>query len=972
MSNLYRLKPVPGENFSVPLDDETKMMKPEFSAQEVDLEDKKNQDMISAFTKLDTEKVQYKKLKISELENVLKCVGPVSQDVSNLQSNLIIMTGDPGVGKTTAAQRFAWMWAKGLGILPEMYKFVFFIPVRDVEGKDVSLSDVLSCLKLLPDHVAECFQSLSNHAKDILFILDGADENDIIPELFNLITGKSFPESTVLMTARPEAKCFKTISVLPRVKVTLLGTDAETVERYIKEAVSPASDEEWKSFEDNYKEKIYDRSLLYIPLYLTLLCAVFKAHIAEGLKLKVPASATELFNAFLEVILKRWLDKSSDPTDFRFTISPLPPESSVPVRIKRCLCDIGKLCYTDLTEPRSKYEFTDTQASEFLLDMQDIKNSGLFTVGKSGSQEIFFLRHKQLQEYLAALYLSFEGVKESKFNNILSNNKGDCLALVMRDCKLIQVVQFACGLSDKFYTSLLDVAASEFSMMKSNKDQIDVYYEAALFTERHPGDLLGVNVESLEGFAVLKRYVFNATQKRVENRAFNFLIKDMKSKQSLSFYEKCLQKLAKLFDIPLSVELLSSLYEIGLTPVTSDQSTVFKLKTYIVTSDNTPSDPVNSASEPSDSSPSLSGSQDPVTSDPANSGCVSSLVSRVHLCLDQIQKRLPCALCMPTVQNVNLSFHDVSEHQLHTDGVTSDSVPFLSRSPDAETSDAVIPGPVSSPVCKLRLQLDQLQTELLSAVCVHGVQSVGVPSRDVYVDLPALLATFPHLTELDVMCRNYRPYQSSARSDREIGTALTHVRLWSRSDISLPQTHVESLLKQSGLTHLMLVHVSILPALSDTQLHPSLWSHLQYLRLNENISDLPMCEVIALQKVLEASCNTLTKCGLSVHRVDQHSVGEIKEGLKTLQKLEKLTLVITLSDESEVTVEILVSVLSHLTSLHSLDVVYDRVEHHLTDLVEVVCSHGVPRKFYIMRGLDKLSPELIHKLQSEGIEVTGW
>ena len=895
--NLSRLKPVPGEDFSVPLDDETKMMKPKFLAQEVDLESKKNREMISFFTKLDTEKVQYKKLKISELENVLKCVGPVSQDVSNLQSNLIIMTGDPGVGKTTAAQRFAWMWAKGLGILPEMYKFVFFIPVRDVEGKDVSLSDVLSRLKLLPDHVAECFQSLSNHAKDILFIIDGADENDIIPELFNLISGKSFPESTVLMTARPEAKCFKTISVLPRVKVTLLGTDEETVERYMKEAVSPASDEEWKSFEDNYKEKIYDRSLLCIPLYLTLLCAVFKAHIAEGLKLKVPASATELFNSFLEVILKRWLAKSSASTAIGVKISPLHPESSVPVRIKRCLCYIGKLCYTYLTEPRSKYEFTDTQASEFLLDMEDIKNSGLFTVGKSGSQEIFFLKHKQLQEYLAALYLSFEGVKESKFNNILSNNKGDCLALVMRDSKLIQVVQFACGLSDTFYTSLLDVAASEFSMMKSNEDQIDVYYEAALFTERHPGDLLGVNVESLEGFAILKRYVLNATEKRVEDEAFNFLIKDMKFKQSLSFYEKCLQKLTKLFDIPLSVELLSRLYTIVLTPVTSNQSTVFKLNTNIVTSDNTPSDPVSIESEP------------------------------------------------------------------------SDSVPFLSRSPDAETSDAVIPGSVSSPVCELSLQLDQLQTELLSAVCVHGVQSVDVPDEDVYVDIPALLATFPHLTELDVDCSNYKPYQSSARSDREIGTALTRVTLCSMSGPSLPQTHVESLLKQSGLTHLELSSVSILSALSDTQLHPSLWSHLQHLTLTENISDLPMCAVTALQKVLEASCNTLTECGLFVHRVDQHSVGEIKEGLKTLRKLEKLKLGITLSDMSEVTVEILVSVLPHLTSLHTLGVFYDRVEPHLTDLVEVMCSHGVPRKFNIIDGLDKLSPELLHKLQSKGIEV---
>ena len=854
------------------------MMKPHFSAQEIDLEAEKNLDMISAFRKLHTEKVQYKKIQISELENVFKSVGPVSKDVSNLQTNLIIMTGDPGVGKTTAAQRFAWMWAKDIGELSKIYKLAYFIPVKNVEVRATSLTEILSHLQLLPDQVSGGFQSLSCNAKDILFILDGADENDITQVLLELISGECYPESTVLMTARPESKCFEYITKLPRVKVTLLGVDDETAERYMKQAVSPSSEDQWKLFEAHYKEKIHDRSLLNIPLYLTLLCAVFKAHIAEGLKRKVPKSSTQLFSSFLQVILKRWLAKSSRPTDFRFTMSPLGPDSSVPAHIKRFLRQIGQLCYKNLL--KSKYEFTNKQASKYLLDMQEIKDSGLFTVGNSGSQEVCFLKHKQLQEYLAALYLSLEGVKESNFTKLLSSNKGVCLALVMHDCKLIQVVQFACGLSAKFYTSLLDVAASEFSVMKSDEYQIDIHYEAALFTERHPGDLSSENMESLEGFAVLKRYLFNAEQKRVENKVFNFLIRGTKLKQSLGFYEKCLQKLAKLFDMSLSVDLLSRLYKIVLTPVTSDQSIVSHVNTYVVTFDDTRSDP--------------------------------------------------------------------------------------------ESSDSMTPGPVSlSPVCKLCLQLDQLQTELLSAVCVHGVQSVDVPDGDVYVDIPALLATFPHLTELDVECSKYKPYQSSARSERKITTALTRVKLFQLSGrTSLPQTHVESLLKQSGLTHLVLYNVSILSALSDTQFHPSLWSYLQCLTLSEDVSDLPMCAGTALKKLLQASCNTLTECVLYVHRVHQHSLDEIKEGMKTLHKLEGLTLDITLSNRSEVTVEVLVSVLPHLNSLHTLYVDYYRVQHDLTDLVEVVCSQRLLRQFHIVGGRNKVSRELKHKLHSEGIGVT--
>ena len=70
-------------------------------------------------------------------------------------------------------------------------------------------------------------------------------------------------------------------------------------------------------------------------------------------------------------------------------------------------------------------------------------------MGKAFGQEVFFLKQKQLQEYLAAIYLSYEGITESLFHNIVHSeeSKGKSLALVMQDYMLTRLVQFACGLS---------------------------------------------------------------------------------------------------------------------------------------------------------------------------------------------------------------------------------------------------------------------------------------------------------------------------------------------------------------------------------------------------------------------------------------------------------------------------------------------------------------------------------------------
>ena len=84
--------------------------------------------------------------------------------------------------------------------------------------------------------------------------------------------------------------------------------------------------------------------------------------------------------------------------------------------------------------------------------MQIVKDCGLFNMGKLGHDEILYLKHKQLQDYLAALYLSHESTKEHTFHELFyhGKNKVKILCGLMCVFNIVQIVQFASVLSGDF------------------------------------------------------------------------------------------------------------------------------------------------------------------------------------------------------------------------------------------------------------------------------------------------------------------------------------------------------------------------------------------------------------------------------------------------------------------------------------------------------------------------------------------
>ena len=517
----------------------------------------------------------YKNIVDNDLHDILSHVSHLERKsvLTDLQPNLVELLGVAGTGKTTAVKKLTYTWATDGNQLLKNYDLIFLIPFRDVTTD--KLMDIVCDMRLLPKSEKKSFGHFlqrSEQARKVLFILDGVDENDLHEDtdLFNLVTGRLFPNVTVLITSRPEGKSLGIIDKKPRLKVTLHGVDKASVDRMLEDAVKGSSEEEKEKFKQRYNEKLSDKSLLFIPLYLTLLCFVFKEDIAKGIKcvnLKIPETMTRLFNTIMHVIVRRWLRKRKhNNVTITFSDSPLEMESTVPSEIKRILCSIGRVCYEGLLA--NKYQFSDQNAKKYHLDMEDIKQSGLFTVGRDGSSEIFFTKHKQLQEYLAALYLACEGIKERHFHEIVhkEENREKGLIEVMKDCNMVKLTQFACGLSGDFLESVLDVATSSFRILRSAGmdgyiDGVDIEYAAILFTERNGCDLSAVDKQTLEGYDALTKYVCEA--KIAKTRSVQF---------SLHNFD-CLKNMIRALDARVCANLLSRFYGLKLRLPDFGQST---------------------------------------------------------------------------------------------------------------------------------------------------------------------------------------------------------------------------------------------------------------------------------------------------------------------------------------------------------------------------------------------------------------
>ncbi|XP_066015854.1 uncharacterized protein [Pocillopora verrucosa] len=329
-------------------------------------------------------------------------------------ARMVLVEGNPGIGKTTFCLKIASDWAKKLVPVEfhfPMFQLLFLLKCCDIheDTKDIVqaideqlLNDDINSKEEFLDYIRD-----GKNQDKILLILDGLDE---LPEaskkvVDRLFERKVFSRCFILATSREE----KGIDVRRRYDFdTLLqikGFTSEDAADYIRKhfkSVDPQNLSKGERLIEAVEENTYLDALRNNPLNLLLLCVVF-----EDFEGELPSNRTKLYQIIFRCLLRRYCSRNGLNVHRN-------ADKALENQFKESLLVLGELAWNCLREDRrsfseeelDKLEHSRTHVRRFPA----IKLGLVFMEASSRpSQEprhqCHFL-HKTFQEFLAAFYLA--------------------------------------------------------------------------------------------------------------------------------------------------------------------------------------------------------------------------------------------------------------------------------------------------------------------------------------------------------------------------------------------------------------------------------------------------------------------------------------------------------------------------------------------------------------------------------------
>ncbi|XP_066015867.1 uncharacterized protein [Pocillopora verrucosa] len=329
-------------------------------------------------------------------------------------ARMVLVEGNPGIGKTTFCLKIASDWAKKLVPVEfhfPMFQLLFLLKCCDIheDTKDIVqaideqlLNDDINNKEEFLDYIRD-----GKNQDEILLILDGLDElpkasENVVNRLFRR---KVFSRCFILATSREE----KGIDVRRRYDFdTLLqikGFTSEDATDYIRKhfkSVDPQNLSKSERLIETVQTNTHLSVLRSNPLNLLLLCVVF-----EDFEGELPSNRTKLYQIIFRCLLRRYCSRNGLNVHRN-------ADEALENQFKKSLLVLGELAWNCLREDRrsfseeelDKLEHSRTRVRRFPA----IKLGLVFMEASSRpSQEprhqCHFL-HKTFQEFLAAFYLA--------------------------------------------------------------------------------------------------------------------------------------------------------------------------------------------------------------------------------------------------------------------------------------------------------------------------------------------------------------------------------------------------------------------------------------------------------------------------------------------------------------------------------------------------------------------------------------
>ncbi|KAM4014414.1 NACHT, LRR and PYD domains-containing protein 3-like [Anomaloglossus baeobatrachus] len=359
---------------------------------------------------------------------------------SRLVPQMVMVSGVPGVGKTTLMQKFVHDWTRG--DLYQRFSFVFFFKFRELNRLDnISLETLI--LHQYP-HLAPQLGNILQDPEKLLFIFDGLDEslhtmdftsrhlcsNPKQPEpcgqiVVSLVRKSLLNGCSVLMTSRPTRLTSIDCDVFQRI-VEIIGFFPEERQMYFEIFFSNHELAEKAFTYVKQNETLY--TFCYLPSYCWIICTVlsrsFQPRSSDQPVSLLPKTVTQLFAIFIANILSNHSLHKSDA--------------------QQLLRSIGWMAEHGIMNHRMIFDNRDLDS--FQVDNKS-KLLSSFLMESDDPVSYSFL-HITVQEFFSALvhYLNYSPEKLQQ-----SLTKGTSYS----DGRGEIFLRFLCGLSDNSTRSIL-------------------------------------------------------------------------------------------------------------------------------------------------------------------------------------------------------------------------------------------------------------------------------------------------------------------------------------------------------------------------------------------------------------------------------------------------------------------------------------------------------------------------------------
>ena len=336
-------------------------------------------------------------------------------------SNLILVNGAPGMGKSTLCKEIAFQWAKENEILEDA-ELIFLIHMCD--SKVLKINSLEDFIHYFYDFEPAALKAASNYAKllnyckNIVIIFDGYNKccNTQSNLLFtHIINRQILPHSKIVITSHPSA--LEWLQHQADVKYEILGFSNQSKVDYIEEDFNhdPAKSLQLKTYLETYTDI---KSVCSIPIIMSVLAFISKR------QARLPRNPIELYDVFVRFVISRSRQRIEE------TSLAVLPINKLPQVYQDYLLQISKLAYEHMKNRKFIFSEEDTTAlcSKFIVTDKKFYGLGLLRYtrcyddkGKNEKTYYNFI-HSCVQEYLAAYHVSslkpyfqFQQLKETFF-----------------------------------------------------------------------------------------------------------------------------------------------------------------------------------------------------------------------------------------------------------------------------------------------------------------------------------------------------------------------------------------------------------------------------------------------------------------------------------------------------------------------------------------------------------------------------